>query len=101
LGQLISLRYGTIPIVRATGGLADTVSDFDPDSKQGNGFVFEEYLPEKLQETIYRALEIYEKRKDLWTFLVKTALQSDFSWPSSAVEYVQLYNTALEKRIKK
>lgn len=98
LGQLISLRYGTIPIVRATGGLADTVSNYDPFSKRGNGFVFKEYVAEKLLDAIERALYVYRDRKDLWTDLVKKALESDFSWENSAKEYVELYHTAIEKK---
>ncbi len=79
---LISLRYGTVPIVRATGGLADTV----------------EYTADKFLDTIERALFIYRERPDLWTELVRSAMKSDFSWSNSAQEYVKLYNIAISKR---
>ncbi len=98
LGQLISLRYGTIPIVRATGGLADTVANYDPVTKKGNGFVFKEYVAERLLETIERALFIYRERPDLWKELVKSAMDSDFSWSNSAQEYVKLYHIAIRKK---
>src|SRR5687767_6602867 len=65
LGQLISLRYGTVPVVRATGGLADTVQDFDPDTETGTGFVFRDYTPEALRAVVLRALDAYG-RSNVW-----------------------------------
>lgn len=97
LGQLIALRYGTIPIVRATGGLKDTVSDYDAARGTGNGFTFSDYQPQALLATIRRALEIHE-RPDHWQRLVRSALSSDFSWNKSAVEYMGLYAAAKEKK---
>ncbi len=100
LGQLISLRYGTIPIVRATGGLADTVTNYDPITKKGNGFVFSEYRADKLHDAVKRALFIYRERKDLWLELVKTAMEYDSSWETSAREYVRLYHIAMKKKLE-
>lgn len=97
LGQLISLRYGTIPIVRATGGLADTVSNYDVTTKEGNGFVFREYKSSELFDAIQRALFVYREKTDLWSGLVKEAMSSDFSWSSAAKDYIKLYNTAIKK----
>lgn len=97
LGQLIALRYGTIPIVRATGGLQDTVSDYVAAAGTGNGFTFTDYQPQALLGTVRRALEIYE-RPDHWQHLVRSALSADFSWNKSAVEYMGLYAAAKEKR---
>jgi starch synthase len=94
LGQLIALRYGTIPIVRKTGGLADTIFEFDPATKEGNGFVFEEYSSQELLNAVKRALEVYKNRK-LWLGLVKKAMEYDFSWDSSADKYVKLYKKIL------
>jgi len=99
LGQLISLRYGTIPVVRATGGLADTVTDYDENTGNGNGFVFHEYSSEAFMKTVLRAISIYNDRKDLWTRLVTSVMRMDFSWPASAAEYVKLYRAAIEKRL--
>ena len=93
LGQLISLRYGTIPIVRATGGLADTVHNYEPERGIGNGFSFVEYKGEALIDAVKRALAIYRDRAT-WERLVRHAMESDFSWNKSAVEYMALYGLA-------
>ncbi len=94
LGQMIALRYGTIPIVRATGGLADTIHDFDPTERpNGNGFVFTEYTCEALFATIRRALETWQN-EELRMQLVRRALASDLSWERSAIQYVKLYHEA-------
>lgn len=99
LGQMISLRYGTIPIVRYTGGLADTVSDYNPDTGSGNGFGFYEYSGKKLLRTIKRALQLYCEKPDQWDKLVKNALGLDFSWARSGAEYLQLFQEAINMRI--
>ncbi|HIE51388.1 MAG TPA: glycogen synthase GlgA [Armatimonadetes bacterium] len=94
LGQLISLAYGTIPIVRATGGLADTITE---QGNRPNGFVFEEYDPEAFWRAIERGLAAYQDRKR-WEQLMANAMSYDFSWEASAVEYERLYRYALERR---
>lgn len=91
LGQMISLRYGTIPVVRKTGGLADTIVDYEPRSDTGNGFTFTAYDSVALFETIKRALSIYRDKKT-WMRLVKRAMEADFSWEKSAQKYLDLYN---------
>ncbi|MCR4437067.1 MAG: glycogen synthase GlgA [Clostridiales bacterium] len=98
LGQIISLRYGTIPLVRATGGLAETITDIGRDAERGNGFSFTDFSPKELLTTIDRALEIYNKNPDLWNNLVKRALGQDFSWKKSADKYMELYGLALNKK---
>ncbi len=90
LGQLISLRYGTIPIVRKTGGLADTIAEYNPKTEQGNGFVFEKYDAKELLRAIGRALDLY-KNKNAWRKLVLNAMKCDFSWEGSAKKYIELY----------
>jgi starch synthase len=90
LGQLISLRYGTLPIVRETGGLKDTVSSYNEETGEGNGFSFTNYNAHDMLHTIRRALEIYQ-RKTLRNKLKKSAMSSDFSWQSSAGKYMELY----------
>ncbi len=97
LGQLISLKYGTIPVVRKTGGLADTIIDFDRGKKKGNGFVFEKPTGAALQRAIRRALAVY-RRKEIWGGLVKRVMRADYSWERSAREYIGLYHTALRTR---
>jgi starch synthase len=94
LGQLIALRYGTIPIVRSTGGLADTIRDFDPVSDTGYGFTFAGYDPWELFGAVVRAVETY-KHSPAWARLVRRAMRQDVSWARSAVHYADLYRTAM------
>lgn len=94
LGQMISLKFGTIPIVFKTGGLADTITDFDLNTKKGNGFVFENYSPEALLEVIKRSIPVF-KKKDIWSSLVKHATTYDFSWEAAARKYISLYKKLL------
>jgi starch synthase len=96
LGQMFALRYGTIPIVRKTGGLADTVTDFNEINKQGNGFVFEEYTKEALFSTIKRALRVYQNKSD-WKKLIENAFEGDYSWENSARKYLKIYEKAIRK----
>jgi starch synthase len=90
LNQMYSLRYGTVPIVRRTGGLADTVEPFDPATKQGTGFLFEEFEPAALQRAIGRALECYSD-PDAWRAIVQNGMARDFSWERQGKRYVELY----------
>ncbi|NPV28307.1 MAG: glycogen synthase GlgA [Firmicutes bacterium] len=99
LAQLISLRYGTIPIVRATGGLADTIQDYDEKKGAGNGFSFKPYEPKALLEAIKRALAIYRERPEQWRRLMVNAMKADYSWERSAQEYTQLYEKAIHKHL--
>lgn len=96
LSQIFSMRYGTIPIVRKTGGLADTVRHFDSESKTGNGFVFEDYVASGLMWAINQALDAYYS--DDWPVLVKNAMTDDFSWNYSAGEYVELYKKIISDK---
>ncbi len=96
LGQLISMRYGTVPLVRETGGLADTVVDFNPKTLEGNGFVFKEYNSQALFACIQRAIEVFKDKKT-WRELVKNDMQCDFSWKASAKKYIDLYKQAERK----
>ena len=97
LGQLIALRYGTVPIVRRTGGLADTVREVDPGRRTGTGFLFDAFAAEPLVEAVRRAATA---RRDpaLWGAIVRNAMAEDFSWDASAREYVTLYRKALKAR---
>jgi starch synthase len=98
LGQIISLRYGTIPVVRATGGLAETVLDYDADNIKGNGFSFREFSSVEMMNTIERALKLYNEQPDEWDRLVIKALGMDYSWGKSAQKYMDLYYLAIGKR---
>jgi starch synthase len=93
LNQMYSMRYGTIPVVRATGGLADTVTDY-ADGEDSTGFVFKEYSGEALFKAMQRAGEVF-KGREAWSAMVKRAMARDFSWARSARSYTELYLEAL------
>jgi starch synthase len=90
LGQMIALKYGSIPVVRATGGLLDTVRDYTNHKKDGNGFVFHEFSKVGFLDSLTRALSVYENR-DEWVRLVSRAMKEDFSWRRSSEKYMELY----------
>lgn len=94
LNQMFSMRYGTIPVVRHTGGLADTVQDFNPRTKSGNGFKFYDYSPEALLESIQKAVQVWQD-KELWRELMRNAMSQDFSWRASALKYIDLYRKTI------
>ena len=91
LSQMISMRYGTVPIVRETGGLKDTVQPYEAWRDAGTGFTFANYNAHELYEACWRAKEGYWQ-KDGWPVLVKRAMECDFSWSNSAKSYEGLYN---------
>jgi starch synthase len=93
--QMIAMRYGCVPIVHRTGGLADTVTEFDAATGAGNGFSFEEQNTFHFLAAIVRALEMY-KRPEHWRTLMQNGMSADHSWDASAEQYVALYRRALE-----
>jgi len=95
LGQMIAMRYGCVPIVRATGGLADTVADYTAKRGHSTGFAFVEYTPEACRDALERALKVYPNRK-AWRKLQQRGMTADFSWSASAQEYVKLYQRAIK-----
>lgn len=97
LNQMYSQRYGTVPIVRATGGLEDTVVDYQPSGRQGTGFTFTDYTPEALRTALDRALTVYRNPR-IWKALQARGMRQDFSWDRSACEYVKLYERALARK---
>jgi 1,4-alpha-glucan branching enzyme len=90
LNQLYSLKYGTIPIVRATGGLKDSVEEFDPVTERGNGFVFQAYNDSEMLAAVDRAVVTFRNRNQ-WATLMKNAMGADYSWDRSARGYLSLY----------
>jgi starch synthase len=94
LNQMYSLRYGTVPIVRATGGLNDTVEDVDQAPETGTGFKFREYTPQALVVTVRRALAAF-REPARWTAMVQRGMRLDHSWDASAKEYVKVYRAML------
>jgi starch synthase len=87
---MYSLKYGTVPVVRATGGLDDTVEDFNPSTQTGNGFKFVEYSGESMLMAVKRAVDTFGD-KTLWKRIIKNGMQKDFSWEVSARKYLHLY----------
>jgi len=98
LGQLFSLRYGTIPIVRSTGGLAETVFDVEKYSEKGNGFTYTKFSSKDMLKAINRALKFYKTKQSEWKELVKRAMNIDNSWDKSAKKYLELYKKLVQKR---
>lgn len=90
LGQMIAMRYGSIPVVRGTGGLLDTVVDYNSSRQKSNGFVFYEFLKVSFLDALVRALSVYEKKEE-WKKLVIRAMKEDFSWKRSSELYLDLY----------
>ena len=93
LSQMVALRYGTLPIVRETGGLRDSVTDSG--DGEGNGFTFKTYDAYDMLGAIYRAVDAYNN-KEYWPVLVERALRCDMSWGKSANEYIKMYKSLLK-----
>lgn len=91
LSQLIAMRYGTIPIVRETGGLRDTVLSYNEYNGEGNGFSFFNYNAHDMLNTIRRAISFYHEHKDIWYLLQTRGMNGDYSWTNSAKRYMELY----------
>lgn len=95
IGQMVALRYGTIPVVRETGGLRDTVVPYNEFSGEGNGFSFANYNAHEMLFKIKEALDCYRHQKDIWNQLMKQAMEADHSWEKSAQSYIELYESLL------
>ena len=96
ISQLCSMRYGTLPLVRETGGLKDTVDAYNEYEKSGNGFSFENYDSNELIHTLYYACDVYYNRKEDWKMLQRNALNTDVSWQQSAKTYSLLYDELVD-----
>jgi len=94
LNQMFSLKYGTVPIVRATGGLDDSIEQYNPETKTGTGFKFIAYDKSHLIDAVNLAVKVY-KDKPAWTQLMKNGMKQDFSWKASAKKYINLYKKVL------
>ncbi len=95
LGQLIAMKYGTIPVARKTGGLADTITDYDPSTGYSTGFLFEEHSASALRKCMKLALCVYAENRG-WKQMILRAMEMDYSWETSATKYIELYTRALE-----
>lgn len=99
IGQMLAMRYGALPVVRETGGLADTVTNYDDGpAKRGTGFVFQWQESDALYNTIRWALDTYHGRPEAWQRMQHRAMQTDFSWDNSARQYIDVYHKALIKK---
>lgn len=96
MSQMISFKYGSIPVVRSTGGLSDSVQEYDAKTRQGTGFMFNDYRPEAFLSAIKRALTTYQRREP-WRMLVKKDMGLDFSWSVAARAYKTLYESMRQK----
>jgi starch synthase len=101
LNQIYSLKYGTVPIVRATGGLDDTIESFDPATGRGTGFKFQAYDGAALLDAVRQALAIYRSQPAMWRRIQVNGMGEDFSWHASAIEYARLYEVAWKSRNRK
>ena len=97
LNQMYSLKYGTVPLVRATGGLDDTIQDYNPKTGEGTGFKFQSYSPRDFLDTVRKALAVY-RDGERWEKLMIRGMKADFSWQRAAREYVNLYGRAKAHR---
>src|SRR6185295_1698320 len=96
LSQMYSMRYGTVPVVRATGGLADTVHEFDPEMGTGAGFRFDRYDADAFMGAIRRALSFWRK-PEVWPKIVVNGMTADFSWAVSARKYMDAYQRVIAR----
>lgn len=97
LDQLLCLRYGTVPVVRATGGLDESIREYHPKTRQGNGFKFSGYASEELMGALLRAITLF-KDESSWEALIRNNMALDYSWDSVVPQYLELYRRAQEKR---
>ncbi|MEE9410775.1 MAG: glycosyltransferase, partial [Candidatus Heimdallarchaeota archaeon] len=101
LNQIYSMIYGTVPVVRKTGGLSDTVLDYDEEKEEGNGFVFERINADDFLEAVTRAVTLFKKQPEKWKKLQKRIMNLDFSWKKSAKQWQKVYELAIIKNKKK
>ncbi len=101
LSHMIGMKYGAVPVVHKTGGLADTVTDIDENALVGNGFAFDGYSPEVLQERMRRALHIFRREPFVWQSMMMRCMRGDYSWERSVDLYVILYRRAIENARKR
>ena len=96
LSQMICSAYGTVPVVRETGGLYDTIKPYNMYNGEGNGFTFANYNAHEMKDAVARAVDLYKDKKK-WSALVKTAMETDFSWNVSANKYIEMYRNVINK----
>jgi starch synthase len=98
LNQIYSMKYGTVPVVHATGGLEDTVEEWDAGTESGTGFKFEEQTAEAFYAALERALDVFRKDKRSWTKIMRNGMAENYSWEKPAAEYVEVYRQIARRR---
>jgi starch synthase len=96
LGQMIALKYGTLPVVRNTGGLADTVDNYDPITGKGNGFKFFNFDANEMKNVLLEVYDLFKHNKDTWNKLITRAMKTDYSLKKTALRYIELYRAIIE-----
>ena len=97
MNQIYGMKYGTVPVVRATGGLDDTVQEWSAVEETGTGFRFNDYRPEELMQALRKAFTSFAD-KDQWVKLMRNGMARDYSWTKPAKEYIQLYEEIVRRR---
>jgi starch synthase len=97
LNQMYSLKYGSVPVVRATGGLEDTVEEWNPETRTGTGFKFHGYDADDYLKAVQRALAVFPD-KDAWQTLMRNGMAQDYSWTKPAEEYIKVYEEVARRR---
>ena len=98
LNQIYSMKYGTVPVVRATGGLDDTVQEWDPAAETGTGFKFAGQTPEEFLAALDRALGVFRNDKESWTKIMRNGMAKHYSWEEPAAEYLKVYKEVAQRR---
>ena len=98
ISQLLAMRYGSLPLVRETGGLKDTVTPFNPETKEGTGFSFTNYNSNDMMHVLWEAINLYYNDKETWKTIVKNAMKKDVSWEISADFYIGIYHELTGKQ---
>lgn len=98
LNQIYSLKYGTVPVVHATGGLDDTIEEWNPETGTGTGFKFGNYSADDFYAAIQRALSLFRNDKEAWTTLMRNGMHQDYSWQGPAKEYAAVYEEVARRR---
>ena len=98
LNQMYSMIYGTVPIVRKTGGLSDTVPDYNPETEEGVGFVFENIDANEFFVAVERAVKLYKEHPEKWLKLKKKIMNIDLSWKNAAKNWQKVYEYSLKKK---
>ena len=95
LGQMIAMRYGTLPLVRETGGLKDTVQPYNQYTGEGTGFTFTNFDSYDLKEVMYLAIYLYNNEREIFNCMIKKAMEKDYSWKKSAAMYLELFTNLM------